>query len=526
MARRLRAPGPLELIDRSVFVARSLPARWIVRAWVASLLPAATVIAIYVIERVEGVRSARPLLACLLVAALLARPLLLRPVVRACVESVGMRGADTVDVVALLRLAAIVLFGVWCWAWPLLGLVKLSPYALVVASPVFALRALGAPSWLARVVCAEPAGGGGLAAYRIAFRDLDGVRGAFVVAELLVVLGALGLFANLFALLAVVLLLGHSLLGLDVAFTAAFMSPDNPFVLLLVGAITFVLLEPVRVALSALAYVGGVARRDGGDLDRAIDAVVVSQQSGARNASVGAIVGVCFVVMTFAASVSAQEADSGEIPVRDQQVQDRVEQILTRREFVELATTDHSSLARVIEGWLRELREWFETDRDTAAESPKFVFHRPSPWVVLCLALMLLAAFAVYVYRSRGRDRSALGDTSDATLVRIDLASAPSRLLEDADSLARRGDFAAALRALYVATIVSLHRRGLIALEPSTTNWQYQRQLPRGELRGAFADFTRVFDQKHYGEQATTSDEYVACRGLAALLCGGSERTP
>lgn len=522
--RALRAPGPVELVDQAVFVARALSPRRLLRAWLAALLPSLALIAIYVVERVEGVRSARPLLACLIVAALFGRVALLRSVSRACAEALGHRCGVGASVTDLLRLASIVLFGWWCWAWLLVGVAKLSPFALPFVLPLLALRSLGAPSWLARAACGDGAAGG-WSAYRIAFRDVDGVRGAFMVADLLGVVGAIGLFINLFALLGVALLVGHSMLGLDVAFTSAFMSPDNTFVLLLVGSATFVLLEPFRVALSAIAFVGGLSRRDGGDLDRAIEQVIADQTSRSRHVAARSAVGLMLVASLLGASVSFAQANEEEIiaavvPERDQEVVAQANAILTRPEFAELADTDKSSLAQLVERWLRQLKDYLDGDSDAQAHLPEYSIPSPSPWVVLTVGLVLLSIVAAYVYRQRGRERAAVDASDDTVSLRIDPSVEPNRLLEGADSLAARGEFAAALRALYVASIVSLHRRGLITFSQSTTNWQYQRQLPPGAMRGTFGDLTRVFDLKHYGDEATSPDEYQACRGLAQRLCG------
>lgn len=519
--RSLRLPGPIEIVDRALFVARALPPSSLLRAWLAAGLPALAVIAVYVLERVEGVRSARPLLACMLVGALLGRALLLVSVARAAAAEQGIVDPQAASRVDVLRLASIVLFGTWLWAWPLVALAKLSPLALPFALPLLSLRALGAPSWLARVACGER---GGLAAYRAAFRDLDGVRGAFIVAELLGVLGALGLFANVFALLALGLLLGHSLLGLDVAFTSAFMSPDNPFVLLVVAAVTFVLFEPFRVAMSALAYVGGVTRREGGDLERAVEDVIAAQRARAGRGAVGVVIALLMAAAISVSPVAAQgtspsAAETAEVQPDDERVRARVEEILARPEFAELAETDQSTIARMIERWLRQLKEYFKTQPEPDSAQPDFAFGSPDPWVVLAIGVTLFLLGAIYVVRARRAQALTPSDPEGPMLLRIDPSARPARLLDDADSLAARGDFAAALRALYVATIVSLDRQGRIRFEPATTNWQYQRALPRGEVRRSFAELTRVFDRKHYGREPTSADEFAFCRGLAESLC-------
>ena len=74
------------------------------------------------------------------------------------------------------------------------------------------------------------------------------------------------------------------------------------------------------------------------------------------------------------------------------------------------------------------------------------------------------------------------------------------------------------LRALYLATLASLDRGRLIEFEPSKTNWQYIRAMPRGEARKLFADFTVIFDRKWYGHEPANADDYAACRRLAEQI--------
>ena len=107
------------------------------------------------------------------------------------------------------------------------------------------------------------------------------MRGVFLIVELLALFGTIGLFANLYALVSFSLLLADSLLGLDVAFVSTFLSPDNAFVLLLVSAVALVLLEPLRAAISAQAFVDARTRRDGADLHAAVDA---GDRAGQRRA--------------------------------------------------------------------------------------------------------------------------------------------------------------------------------------------------------------------------------------------------
>ena len=59
----------------------------------------------------------------------------------------------------------------------------------------------------------------------------------------------------------------------------------------------------------------------------------------------------------------------------------------------------------------------------------------------------------------------------------------------------------------------------MISFEPSRTNWQYIRGMPRGETRTLFSTFTRVFDHKWYGRENTSMEDYLECRRLADRIC-------
>lgn len=83
----------------------------------------------------------------------------------------------------------------------------------------------------------------------------------------------------------------------------------------------------------------------------------------------------------------------------------------------------------------------------------------------------------------------------------VDLAARTVRSWKDyARELMAEGQGREALRALYLAMMRRLDEAGLIDYEPHLTNWDYRMQLPRGEIRDAFARLCRLFDRTWYGE--------------------------
>ena len=126
-----------------------------------------------------------------------------------------------------------------------------------------------------------------------------------------------------------------------------------------------------------------------------------------------------------------------------------------------------------------------------------------------------------YLVATRRRERPERSRTHGAGAAAEDPRERPpASFLERAAHLAEHGDLREALRALYLATLVALDRRRLIAFDPHRTNWQYLRKMPRGETRDAFRQFTDLFDHKWYGRGDTTRRDYERCRELASAIVG------
>ena len=196
---------PLELLDGAWLAVRRAALLRCCARWRAGAPLALLVLALYYFERVEGVRSLRPLFALLLVLGYgVARAAAVRGGARATRSRSGRacpcrcrrRARST-----CCSTAGVAGVGLWVWLWPLALLALLSPWAVAAVLPLLALRGAVAPSWLARARCARERG---LAAFGQALDDTSGMRGAFLIVELLALFGMIGLFANLYALVSFV----------------------------------------------------------------------------------------------------------------------------------------------------------------------------------------------------------------------------------------------------------------------------------------------------------------------------------
>ncbi|HEX2678896.1 MAG TPA: DUF4129 domain-containing protein [Polyangiales bacterium] len=531
----LRVQGPVEIVDRTLTLVRRVPLALLSRAWLGSLPLAAAVLATYELERVEGVHNARLGLAFLLVLGFVFRAVVLGRVARAF--ALELRPSLPVSdapggVLDVACTAAVVGSGLWLWLWPLGGAAMVSPFAVALVFPLLSARGAVGPSWLARSACAEERG---VRAFGLALDDTAGVRGVMATVELLVLLGALCLLANLYAITGLLLGFARSLLGVETSFVSAFLSPDNEVVPLVMATITLVLVEPLRAAVSAYAFVDARSRRDGADLHAAVDAVIAAASARAKpSRGITSIAVGLLLALSCTALASAAHAD-GHAPkaaqaraelaaqeARDAQVRDKVQRILKGKEFSEVVHTDTHGFWKWLMDWLEDL---FKQEPEKPKDSSGFHIDLPAiaPWTVM-LAALLVVALVVYqvMAESRRRPRKT-GLVAPAAATLTPSEQEPRQLLDTAAQLAERGLYREALRALYVATLAALDRARLIRFEPDKTNGQYLRGMPPSEMRQLFGAFTRIFDHKWYGREEASVVDYEQCRQLADRICAWQE---
>ena len=99
-------------------------------------------------------------------------------------------------------------------------------------------------------------------------------------------------------------------------------------------------------------------------------------------------------------------------------------------------------------------------------------------------------------------------------------------LWQQADDLARQGQFLEAVRRLYLGVLALLHRANLIRYERTRTNGEYVRQLRLAaeaptSLHAPFRRLTMLFDDKWYGERDCAGQDFNACRALAEEIRSG-----
>jgi Domain of unknown function (DUF4129) len=542
----LRPPGPTEILDRAMFLLRSGPVSRVGFGLSASIPLTTVCLALYYLEAIEGVRTLRGPFALLLAATFVFRANVLSRLAATFVRELrpGLpappREPTGRAFAKLWATASVAGFGVWVWLWPLFWLAQLSPFAIVALVPLLALRGGVAPSWLARLRYASE---GGLRAFGLALDDAAGMRATLVFVELMLLGGMLGLFVNVFALTAMLLLLSHSILGLDVAFVSAFLSTENEFVTYGLLALCIVLFDPLRAAVSACVFADARGRKDGADLHAAVDSLLAAARpeppGSIRPSRPGLTATGVLLLGLLAAPAHAEPApqppeaataasnDTERIAESSEDLEIRVavERILKRREFEEFEPKG----PRTFETWIRNLLDKLlskNSDQPEEARTLRVDLPDVSPWLVMTIVFGLLVFAVGYVsWESRGHSPALPIPPSPSQPPRISERPAPM-LLSDARALAADGNFAGALRALYAATLAALDRARLIQFDPARTNGHYLRSMPAGATRDAFAAFTRLFDRKWYGREECTRAEYEQSLELAERICAVPSARP
>lgn len=140
-------------------------------------------------------------------------------------------------------------------------------------------------------------------------------------------------------------------------------------------------------------------------------------------------------------------------------------------------------------------------------------------WVAIGLAVILvlvLLAQLVRFFLERGQNssaRAASGPTEAPPLEASATENALDHTVDEWELFARewlgRGDVRQAVRALYLATLVHLHRERQIEYDRAFTNWTYVRQF-RGEAdrKSILQRLTQVFDEIWYGERPCEEPQY------------------
>lgn len=132
--------------------------------------------------------------------------------------------------------------------------------------------------------------------------------------------------------------------------------------------------------------------------------------------------------------------------------------------------------------------------------------------LVVYLVLALVLAIVLYlIWRAlRGRVRDEEDKRSDGEDVWGIGPANPTTLQKMAAEAASEGRFSDAVRALYLANLLLLDKRGAIHFDPAFTNGEFGRRLARAYAATAlpFGSATLTFERVHYGGDEATSPDW------------------
>jgi hypothetical protein len=522
----------LSALDEAIELVRTEPPSRLIVSASPALAITWLLLFLYYLERVEGVRSLRPWFALALVLLWCARSVLLGRLAGRCVERcLASDGADPLHGPTRSLLAAAVFMGgeLWLWLWLLIVAVHVDAWLTLAVLPVFALRGGLAPSWLA--ACDAQRDPSPSAVALAALRAADKQRLLGIGVEFLLLLGSVGLFFNLGALLAVSISLSQDLLGLDLSFVRAFISPSNHFALLGVAGLSLSAFEPLRAALSGVLFAEFRRAHEGVGV-RALVQRCLAQGPRATPAKWLLVLLLALPARVWAqpldAPVSLPEQDEcdetcSEARARDDALLVQLVSILDGDQFREFPDAGWSvdqlgkgSLSQWIKGFWR----WLQGDEEEprARSRARGLPALPSAQIALSVSLgLLVLGLLLWLGSAWQRQRRRAGPSANGDAPEL---LPPEHYLQDALGPAQT-DRRRALRALYLASLSGLSRRGLLTLSRELTNGHYLTKLPKGRDRTRLAELTALFDRAYYGALVPSAAELERSQSLARELVRG-----
>jgi hypothetical protein len=174
----------------------------------------------------------------------------------------------------------------------------------------------------------------------------------------------------------------------------------------------------------------------------------------------------------------------------------KLRELLSRPPFVRATSTN----------WLTELiAEFLDWLRGVIGNGARGVFDRRDLIVLLGIAVAVVAV--AFAFRNLRRNivpeenRPARGNAIDA--------ATSTEALDRAQRFASAGDYRAAVRQLYLATLLLLDERGVLRYDRSLTNREYLREVADAPaLARALEPIVETFDRTWYGFETIGPSEF------------------
>ena len=373
------------------------------------------------------------------------------------------------------------------------------------------------------------------------------------------------LAGNLFSALATAPMLLKSLLGVETVFSRSQATFLNTTVLLMVSAIAWALLEPLAQAAQAWRCYRGLSLRTGADLSLALvrarsprisrsgalipmlALLACVTQSGAAAAAKAkhpvrtentAVIAIASAPMT-APAVSPERLDR---LLKEEISESRYGWRLPRRggdeeakswTWTQIRRVLHlvAQGARKLAHWFQRFSDWFNrlfNRRDNAWRGSEPAATSPAPIRILMLAMAAVFAAGILVFLVRRARAVPVQSAAPSAPLAPKVPDAGSedakaddfpedewlRLME---SLRAQGDDRLALRALFLAMLSLLSRKGWLTVARHKSNRDYAREVSararrRPGVADGFRENIRRFDRVWYGRHTVTGEDWEICQ--------------
>lgn len=248
----------------------------------------------------------------------------------------------------------------------------------------------------------------------------------------------------------------------------------------------------------------------------------------------------CMTLLFWSTMTMAQNTSPNHKP---ETVKQELQEILTRKEFQEepansLLTDWNRRLNKAwkdfwkrVEKFLKEIFRESPNQRNNASNPfsaiPSQVLSSSFTIILIVVGVVLLAYLVhkfilnfhkIFPKRTKKKHDAPLTEEEELEILVVD----PDPWIQKASTLASDGDYRRAFRAVFIATLLTLDKRGAIRFERGLTNGDYLRELRKRNLLSLLErlnPFTHEFDSRWYGHTSTTRADYErACSHHKTIL--------
>lgn len=201
---------------------------------------------------------------------------------------------------------------------------------------------------------------------------------------------------------------------------------------------------------------------------------------------------------------------------------EKLDRILQRPEYQKQDPEDQSAIERWINAFLDWLRDLLPRESPSPARPVQESDVRTSP--ILVMVLVILAALAILGFviwkiapliGLRGTRKKEKKDKGERIILGEKLAADESSttLFDQAEHMARTGDFRGAIRKGYIAMLCELGDRKIVRIAQHKTNRDYLSDIRKHQsLYGGVKDLTFMFEVHWYGLANASEDDWSKFR--------------